>query len=114
MFDESVPLSRKDGIIIASRILAAYFLALLIFELFNIPVTIYHVWHYIHVQHWNLSWERTQTDEYFRSIYVLQLCITIIKATLACLVAGWAYRCGPGIARFLLPESDQSHESTEP
>jgi ABC-type Fe3+ transport system permease subunit len=100
VLDAFVPLSRNDGIVIASRILTAYFLMLLMYELLNIPGDVYHVWHYGHVQHWDFSFERTLNDEYFRSTYVLLLCVTIIKAALAFLAAGWAYRCGPGIGRF--------------
>jgi hypothetical protein len=113
VFDLSAPLTRKDAIFIASRALTAYFLAWLIAELLSIPGNVYHAWHYLSTPLSPISPRVRSDDIFLRSIYVQQLCVNVIRAALSYLAAGWAYRCGPGVTRFLFPGSEKSPDQTQ-
>lgn len=105
MFDQYASLSRKDALVIASRVLTAYFLAWLIAELLSIPNAIYHAWHYLSTP---ISPRFRSDDIFYRVINIQDLCVHVIRTALAFLAAGWAYRCGPGVIRFLFPDSEKS------
>lgn len=103
MFDLTAPLSRKDAAYIASRALTVFFLVWLVSELIALTPDIYSVHYFTGL----VSRGGTSYDSYLRSQAVQFLCSHIIRAALAFLAAGWTYRCGAGVIRFLLPDAEE-------
>ncbi len=103
MFDLTAPLSRKDAAVIASRALTVYFLAWLVSELVSLLPEIYSVHYFTGL----VSHGGTSYDSYLRSQHIQFLCSHIIRAALAFLAAGWTYRCGAGVIRFLFPDTEE-------
>jgi hypothetical protein len=98
------PITKKDAVLIASRVVTIYFLAWLVSDLLLIPGDISRV-HFFTV--WTAH-TRSAYDANLRSDEIRLLCVHVIRVALAFLAAGWAYRCGPSVARFLFPDSEQS------
>ena len=99
----SSPLARKDAVVIASRVLTVYFLTWVVSELIYLPSDIYST-------HFFVVWAAhtgSPYDAHLRASAIGLLCQHVIRVSLAFLAAGWAYRCGPGIAGFLFPESNE-------
>ena len=104
MLEERNPLSKKDAIVIASRALTLYFLAWVVADLCYLPTDISSVLYFAKLAaHSGQSY-----DLFLRGEHIRLLCIHVIRIAIALLAAGWAYRCGPGAARFLFPTSEQS------
>lgn len=91
---------------IASRLAAVYFFAWAVSDLIYLLKDVYTV-------HFFIGWAAhtgSTYDAYLRSDEVQMLCSRVIHITLALLVAGWAYRCGPGVTRFFFPETEPPAE----
>ena len=104
MLNWSAPLTRKDAVVIASRVVTIYFLTWVASELLNLPGDIYSV-------HFFVTWAAHTGRPYdanLRAEEIRSLCQHVIRMCLAFLAAGWLYRCGPGIAGFLFPESNEA------
>ena len=103
MFDLTAPLSRKDAAVIASRALTVYFLAWLVAEVLYIPQDIYSAHYFIALA----SRSGRSYDAFLRTERIQDLCHHVIYAALAFLAAGWTYRCGAGVIRFLFPDEEE-------
>lgn len=108
MINWSAPLSKRDAVLIASRAITIYFLAWLVSDLLLIPGDIYSVYFFAH---W-AAHTGSAYDANLRSDEIRLLCIHVIRMALAFLAAGWTYRCGPGVSRFLFPGSEHSADQS--
>ena len=109
MLDWSAPLTRKDAVVIASRVVTIYFLAWLVADLLYLPADIHSV-HYF----WALAARTGQSfDHYLYVDHVRLLSDHTIRVALEFLAAGWSYRCGPGVQRFIFPDSGNTSEEAK-
>lgn len=91
---------------IASRVVTIYFLAWLVSDVFYLPGDIYSAHFY-----WAARIGRSY-DHYIFMEYIRALSVHVIRIALAFVAAGWSYRCGPGVIRFLFPESEESADES--
>lgn len=104
MINWSAPLTKRDAVVIASRLASLYFLAWAISSLLYCLKDLYSVhFFFVWAAHTGSSY-----DAYLRSEEIQYLSIHIIEAGLTLLSAGWVYRCGPGIIGFFFPDTEQS------
>jgi hypothetical protein len=102
VINSSAPLTKQNAVIIASRVVSIYFFAWAISDLLYLVRDIYSV-------HFFIVWAAhtgSPYDSYLRSEQIQYLCLHIIHTGLAFLVAGWAYRCGPGVTRYFFPDNE--------
>lgn len=93
-------ISRKDAVIIASRVLAVYFSCWVVSDAMYLPTRLISVFHYLH----NAS---VLTGPVYGFKYSLsELSVTLLRIVLFA-GAGWVfYRCGSRVQAFLLPSPD--------
>jgi len=93
-------MSKKDAVVIASRVLALYFFCWFLSDVTYLPSHLLAVLHYASFR--NLS----PTESYFYSYDRVGLGFLYVRI-LGLLFASWLfYRCGPRVQRFLLNSSD--------
>ena len=107
MTESLAPMTKKDGITIASRILAAYFLYWAIIDLFNLLDSIYQIF----VPLSFLAFPNLQTH-YMQKLFVREIWGSAVRPAFTSLAAGWFYKSGPRVARFLLPETEPSPDQS--
>lgn len=94
-------MTARQGIRLASRVLCLFFFVNSFFDLLDLPWQI-STWFRVLMMHSALT-EPALTQTYFLIRMVMTFAVNLTLAVLF-------YRCGPGVARFLLPEV---HEVTD-
>ena len=102
-------MSTKEAVTIASRALAIYFLAWLLYDVTNLPSALHH---YLHYQTEAGSLGMTDYLAYMRTTYGLSLWFLLLRMVGLFLAVQWFYRCGPRLQTYFLESSDE--EPTTP
>jgi hypothetical protein len=93
-------MSRKDAVLIASRVLAVYFSCWVLTDVMFLPTRLISVLHYIN------SGSVLTGPTYSFKYYLSELIVTLLRILLFT-GAGWFfYRCGSRVQALLLPLSD--------
>lgn len=103
MNSTEVPLTVRQGVVIASRALCFYCLLEAMFNLSYFPGYIgglQHAW--TEVSNLGLG----ARDNYILGVYVRDLAVGTIRLVIELFLAWWFYRHGPAVAKFLLGDSD--------
>jgi hypothetical protein len=101
-------MSRKDGVLLASRALALILTMWALGELSYLPVHLYSFLHYIQDESILVTSPRTQ---YLRHYYLIDLGFLIIRIAGFALTARWLYRKGPEIDELFLPSASEASQS---
>ncbi len=98
-------MSKETGAVIASRILAIYFMTLAFYRLTDIPVEVMAYLHYRHYAEMGIG-------SYLYRVEVEALSHSVLIIAVDLLVALIFLRCGPPVVRFLLGETQDAAQSS--
>ena len=90
-------MSRREAVIITSRLLAILLTVNALVALSNLPETAYSFMHY------TVGTSTTAPAEYWRHHYLIEIGFLITRIIGYSLMASWLFRCGPDIEELLLP-----------
>ena len=90
-------ISRRDAVILASRLMAVILTVYALVALSGLPETLYGFRHYAS------EVEPTVRSEYLRHLYLITLGFQITRIIGYSLMASWLFRCGPDMEELLLP-----------
>jgi hypothetical protein len=98
-------MTRKEGIVIASRALAVLFTGSVLAEITYLPEMLHEYLHYAHPL-------AVQTDhmDHLRHYYLLRLGFLITRIVGFSLLARWLYRGGPPIEELMFPQPQPGDE----
>src|SRR5216684_2639885 len=96
-------MSRKDGILLASRTLAVLVTVWALAEVSYLPGSLHSFLHYV-----NREMSSAPGVEYMRHLHFIALGFLITRIVGFSLVARWLYNGGPEIDELLLPGSEES------
>jgi len=91
------PLSEQRAIIVAARALCALFLLNALVNASYFPGYLASAWHY-----WHEATASGMEGSYLMGIYIRQIATGVLRLAVELFFAGFFYRCGPGVAKFLL------------
>ena len=98
-------MSKEIGVVIASRVLAIYFMVLAFYRFTDIPVEVMAYLHYRHYAEMGIG-------SYFYRVEVEALSHSVLIIAVDLFVALIFLRCGPSIVKFLLGgQQDSTQES---
>jgi hypothetical protein len=83
-------MSKKDFVVLASRVIALYFIFRGLDNLSYVPVDAFELRHYSPLP-----------QEYLYKVHLMQLSYHLLVGTLFFIGAVWVYKCGPSIESFL-------------
>jgi len=95
--NQDKPITRREGVILGSRILAILMLVNAFVGLSTLPEAVYSFRHYAD------GIASTSGSEYLRHHYLMILGFLITRIIGYSLMASWLFRCGPDIEEWLLP-----------
>ncbi|HUO16379.1 MAG TPA: hypothetical protein VMX38_15440 [Verrucomicrobiae bacterium] len=101
-------MSRKDGVILASRTLAVLLLVWAFTELSHLPGTVYTFMHYSSVELSSASATR-----YYRHSDLIALGFLVARVIGFSLLSRWLYQGGPEVCELLLPSDTQEITAAE-
>ena len=101
-------MSRKDGILLASRALALVLIIGALDELSYLPTRLYSFLHYVHDDSILAPSPRGQ---YLGHYYLIELGFLVIRIVGYSLTAWWLYRGGPEIDELFLPSAPEGSQS---
>jgi uncharacterized membrane protein len=87
-------MTRKEGVLLASRAFALYLLCWALSDLTYVPQTLLSLRHHSSV---------LITRDYWSAYYGVELTFRIVRIVALFGVASWLYRCGRRVEDFLLP-----------
>jgi hypothetical protein len=102
---EEIFMSRKDGVVLASRTLAVLLTVWGLTEVSVLPEILNSFVHYL-----NLQPSPTSNVDYLRHDHLISLGFLITRIAGSFLMAAWLFKCGPEVEELLLPvhlRSDQ-------
>jgi hypothetical protein len=84
--------SKKDLVVLASRVIALYFIFWALDNLAYVPVDAFELRHY-----------SPAPEAYLYKLHLLLLCHRLVLAAFFFISAVWVYKCGPSVESFLSP-----------
>ena len=90
-------MSRRDAVVLASRLLAVFLSVYALTELSHLPSAVYS---FLHYAEGSSLW-----SQYWRHYYLLSLGFLVARIIGLSLMSMWVFRCGPDIEELLLPAS---------
>jgi hypothetical protein len=93
-------LSSRQAVTIAGRILCVFFLFQAACNLTNLVGSAHSAWHYMNAS------RQLNGDDYFLRYYLIQFGGELLRLVMELMLAGWSYRCGNGMSRFLTETAD--------
>lgn len=90
-------MSRRDAVVLCSRVLAVLSTIWVLSEVTYLPTSVYSLLHYA-------EGSSTSSAQYWRHHYVMPLGFLITRIVGYSMMALWLFRCGPDIEELLLPE----------
>lgn len=85
-------MSKKGFVVLASRVIALYFIFWALDNLSYVPVDAFELRHYSPLP-----------QEYLYQVHLMQLSHHLVVAALFFIGAVWVYKCGPWVESFLSP-----------
>lgn len=95
-------ISRKDGVMLASRTLATLLIVWAMNEVSHLPGTLHSFLNYL-----NRESSSSPGVEYMRHSYLISLSFLITRVIGYSLMAMWLYKGGPEVEELLLPEPEE-------
>jgi hypothetical protein len=96
-------MSRKDGVVLASRTLAVLLIVWALTDVSYLPGSLHSFLHYI-----GQETSSSPGVQYLRHYHLIALGFLVIRIVGYSLVAMWLYKGGPEIEELLLPGSEES------
>jgi hypothetical protein len=101
-------MSRKEVVLLGSRLLATLLTVWALSELSSLPGSVYSFLHYAD----GVS-VMSGAAQYLRHHYLMSLGFLVVRIVGFSLVATWLFRCGPDVEEFLLPTALQEVRGIE-
>jgi len=102
MNSTETPLTVRQGVVIASRALCVVFLLVAMESATYFPGYFVGAWH---------AWQATSVlgarDTYFVGYYLRYFAAGVFRIAVELYIAGWLYRSGPKVSRFLLGDAEE-------
>jgi hypothetical protein len=96
---EARPMTKRDGVILGSRLLAVLLTVWTLSELSYLPS---HLLAYLRYAEMGYS-SSPLANQYWKHHYLIELGFLITRIVGYSLMAAWLYKCGPDIEELLLP-----------
>jgi hypothetical protein len=97
-------MSRKDAVVLASRVLALLFAVWALGEASYLPEFLHSFRHYV-----NLEPESSNAIQYWRHYYLIRLSFLVTRMIGFSLMARWLYKGGPEVEELLLHPAPQEN-----
>jgi hypothetical protein len=91
-------MSKRDAVVLGSRLLALLLTVWALSELLNLPNSVYSLLHYA-----DQVSVLSPAIQYWQHHYIMALGFLIARIVGFSLTAMWLYKCGPEVEEFLLP-----------
>lgn len=101
-------MSKKDAVLLASRVIAVYLTVWLLTDVAFLPERLFSFIHYSKLEPINGS-----GNHYLRQYYFIGLVILVTRIVGLSILARWLYKGGPSVEALLLPSVQGSEPSSQ-